>query len=424
MDFTKQYSIEKTKYDEFKKNQIKLDISRGKPSKKQVDYVSAVFKKAEYEYDLYLNRIGDDKQDLGNYGLLPGITELRNLFGSLLDIPSENIVIGGNSSLSLMYDMLIINLMFGNPQSEAPWNKSGKVKFLCPTPGYDRHFMMTDHLGFDMINIPMNPLGPDMDKIESLVNDDPSIKGIWCTPLYSNPDGYVYSEETVERLAKMNTAAKDFRIFWDNAYFTHHLVPGKVNRIANIIKLCEKYGNPDRVYQFSSTSKISFPGAGVSLIASSKANIKHIQDHFKYKIICYDKMNMLRHAIVFRTKEDVELHMEKLSDFNRPKFKMVLDIMDREFIDYKEFLNYTRPEGGYFISLYIMDGCAKRTYELCKDAGLIITNVGDTYPYGKDPKDSNIRIAPTFPEMDELEKAINLLVCCVKLSILEKLAIK
>ncbi|MDD4502275.1 MAG: aminotransferase class I/II-fold pyridoxal phosphate-dependent enzyme [Clostridiaceae bacterium] len=424
MDYIKQYASEKAKYEEFKNNQLKMDISRGKPSKKQIDYVSAVFKKAENEYDLYEHRVGDDKQDLGNYGLLLGITELRTLFGSLLDISSENIIIGGNSSLSLMYDMLTINLMFGNPQSETPWNKAGKIKFLCPTPGYDRHFMMTEHLGFEMINIPIYPNGPDMDMVESLAGSDPSIKGIWCTPLYSNPDGYVYSDDTVIRLSKMHTAAKDFRIFWDNAYFTHHLVPKKINRIANIIKLCEEYGNPDRVYQFSSTSKISFPGAGVSLIASSKNNIKHIQDHFKYKIICYDKMNMLRHAIVFKTKEDVELHMENLSEFNRPKFKMVLDILDRELTDYKEYLHYTRPEGGYFISLYTMENCAKKTYELCKEAGLIITNVGDTYPYGKDPKDSNIRIAPTFPEIDELEKAINLLVCCVKLAILEKLVQK
>jgi len=421
MDYIKQYDIEKTKYEEFKKNQIKLDISRGKPSKKQVDYVSAVFKKAENEYDLYSNRIGDDKQDLGNYGLLTGITELRKLFGNLLEIPNENIIIGGNSSLNLMYDILVINLLFGNPQSDKPWNKFDNIKFLCPTPGYDRHFMMTDHLGFEMINIPMTPNGPDMDMIEELTASDASIKGIWCTPLYSNPDGYVYSDDTVERLAKMYTAANDFRIFWDNAYFTHHLVPGKINRISNIIKLCEKYGNTDRVYQFSSTSKISFPGAGVSLIASSNSNIKHIQDHFKYKIICYDKMNMLRHAVVFRSKEDVELHMEKLSEFNRPKFRMVLDIMDRELEGYKQYLHYTRPQGGYFISLYTMEGCAKRTYELCKDAGLIITNVGDTYPYGKDSKDSNIRIAPTFPELEELEKAINLLTCCVKLAILEKL---
>ena len=421
MDYKKQYTIEKAKYKAFKNDGIKLDISRGKPCKKQIDYVAALFKKAENEYDLYNNRIGVDKIDLGNYGLLPGITEARILLGSILDISPENIIIGGNSSLNLMYDMLVINIMFGNPQSETPWSRAGKIKFLCPVPGYDRHFMMTDHFGIEMINVPMHPDGPDMDLVESIVAQDSSVKGIWCTPLYSNPDGYIYSDETVTGLAKMHTAAKDFRIFWDNAYFTHHLVPKKINKIANIIKLCEEYGNPDRVYQFSSTSKISFPGAGVSLIASSLNNIKHIQEHFKYKTICYDKMNMLRHTLVFKTKEDIEHHMENMSAFNRPKFDMVLNILDRELSDYKEYLYYTRPEGGYFISLYTMKNCAKRTYQLCKDAGLIITNVGDTYPYGKDPDDSNIRIAPTFPDLNELEKAVNLLVCCIKLAILEKL---
>ena len=421
MDFIKEYKKEKIRYEEFKNDPIKLDISRGKPSKKQVDYVASVFKKAEIEFDLYSNRTGIDKQDVGNYGLLPGITELRQLFGELLDLPYENIIIGGNSSLSLMYDILSLNLMFGNMQSKTPWYNLENRKFLCPSPGYDRHFMMTEYLGFELITIPMTPQGPDMDMVESLVKSDPMIKGIWCTPLYSNPDGYVYSDETVERLAKMSTAASDFRIFWDNAYFTHHLVPNKVNKIKNIIKLCEKYNNADRVYQFSSTSKISFPGAGVSLIASSRANIEHIPNNFKYRIICYDKINMFRHAIVFRTKAYVDSHMEKLAEFNRPKFNSVLEILDNELAEFKNYLHYTRPEGGYFISLYTMEGCAKRTYQLCKEAGLVITTVGDTYPYGKDGKDSNIRIAPTFPELDELNKSISLLACCIKIAILEKL---
>lgn len=407
-------------YNEFKNKNIKLDISRGKPASEQIDFVSDIFQKAESENNFYMQRKGQDKLDVGNYGLLAGISELRHLFADLLDLEDDNLFIGGNSSLNLMYDLLVLNIMFGNQDSEMPWGKLESMKMLCPSPGYDRHFMMAEHLGFDLISVPMREDGPDMDIVESLVANFPNIKGIWCTPLYSNPDGFVYSDKTVERLAKME-AAKDFRLFWDNAYFTHHLVEGKVNRIANIIKLSEQYGNPNRVYQFSSTSKITFPGGGVSLIASSKDNIDYILSHFKYKTISYDKMNMYRHALVFKTKEDVESHMEKLAKFNRPKFDLTLSILEKELKDYKKYLFYTKPEGGYFVSLYTMSNCAKKTYNLCKDAGLIMTTAGDTFPYGIDPNDSHLRIAPTFPDLKELENALKLFATCVKIAILEEL---
>ncbi|MFA7673170.1 MAG: aminotransferase [Clostridia bacterium] len=421
MNIKNEFENEKSNYETYKAKGISLDISRGKPNKSQIDYIASVFKAAENKNDFYVKRIGIDKSDAGNYGLPNGISELRNLFSDILDVPVNNIIIGGNSSLSLMYDLIVINLLFGNPQSRRPWKDEVKIKFLCPCPGYDRHFAMIKNFGFEMIPVPMTPNGPDMDIIEKLVSEDDSIRGIWCVPIYSNPEGYVYSYETVMRLAKMTCSAPDFRIFWDNAYFAHHLDPNRINTIPDILKLCADHGNEDRVYEFASTSKISFPGAGIAVIASSKKNIAQIQDQFKYKTIGNDKMNMWRHSLVFKTKADVYAHMAKLSEFNRPKFKATNDILESELKDYGRYVHFTHPEGGYFLSFNTMKGCAKRTYALCKAAGLIITTVGDTYPNSFDPDDSNIRIAPTYAEMDDLVQAMHLFACCVKLAILEKL---
>lgn len=392
-------------YEDYVSQNLKLDMSRGKPASSQLDLNNDILNTLE----TYRT---EDGLDARNYGVLDGIPEAKTLFSSLLGIAEEQIIIGGNSSLNLMYDMIVRAILFGT-QGSMPWGKLDKVKFLCPSPGYDRHFAICEALGIEMITVPMHEEGPDMEYVEELVKRDESIKGIWCVPLYSNPQGICYSDETVERLAKMETAASDFRIFWDNAYGVHHIYEEK--SLKDIFEVARAYGHEDRIYYFFSTSKITFPGAGVALMAASRANICEIKNHMKIQTIGHDKLNQLRTVKYFKDTEGVKAHMRKLGDELRPKFDMVLDILDRELAG-TGLLSWRKPNGGYFVAVDTLEGCAKATVELAKKAGVVLTNAGATFPYNKDPKDQNIRIAPTYPTLEELKVAMELFCVCVKLA--------
>ncbi len=398
------------KYNDYVGQNLKLDMSRGKPAATQLDITNGILDKLE----TYTTENGTDAR---NYGILDGIPEAKKLFSDLLNIPTEKIIVGGNSSLNMMYDTFTRLMLFGT-QENTPWSKLDKVKFLCPAPGYDRHFAICEALGIEMITIDMTSTGPDMDTVEKLVKEDSTIKGIWCVPLYSNPQGICYSDETVERLAKMETAAPDFRIFWDNAYGVHHIFEPQA--VKDILVETEKAGHADRPYFFFSTSKITFPGSGVAIMASSESNIAEVKKHMGVQTIGADKLNQLRHVHYFKNAEGIRAHMEKLADEIRPKFEIVLETLDREF-NGTGLLSYEKPNGGYFVAVDTLDGCAKKTVELAKNAGVVLTGAGATYPYKNDPRDRNIRIAPTYPTVEELKIAIELFCVCAKLAGVNKL---
>ena len=402
-------------YEEKKGLGLNLSMARGKPSKEQLELSMPMLDVLNNN----TNFVGEDKLDVRNYGVLPGIKEARRFFADILDVKPENVVLYGSASLTLMYDTISRAYVKGILGS-TPWSKLDKVKFLCPVPGYDRHFTVCEFFGIEMINVPMNEDGPDMDMVEKLVSEDPAIKGIWCVPKYSNPDGYVYSDEVVKRFASLKPAAEDFRIYWDNAYIIHHLYPDEPAQILNIIEECEKAGNPDMVYEFCSTSKVTFPGAGISAMASSEKNINSTISMMNAQIISHDKMNQLRHVLFFPTMKDLEEHMAKHADIMRPKFETVVEMLENE-LGNLGIAEWTNPKGGYFIGFNSMEGCAKKIVSMCADAGVIMTDAGATYPYGKDPKDRNIRIAPSFPTIDELIEACKIFIICVKIASIDKI---
>lgn len=398
------------KYQEWKDMNLSLDMSRGKPAPSQIDYSN---KMLETMTDFHT----EAGMDVRNYGVLDGIPDMKQLFSELLDIPADQLIVGGNASLNLMFDAMMRLYVFGT-MGEKPWGQLEKVKFLCPSPGYDRHFSISQTLGMEMIPIKMTNAGPDMDQVEKLVAEDDSIKGIWCVPKYSNPQGICYSDETVERLASMKTAAKDFKIFWDNAYGVHWVFEDV--KVKDILKESEKAGNPNRPYYFFSTSKISFPGAGVSLVAASKENIAEIKKIMGSQTIGFDKINQLRHVQFFRNADGVRKHMEVLAQCMRPKFETVLNTLENE-LGGSELITWENPKGGYFVSVDVLPGCAKEVVRLAKEAGVVLTGAGATYPLGQDPQDSNLRIAPSYPTVEELQKAMDLFCVCVKKAGVEKL---
>ena len=394
---------------------LKLDMSRGKPSPAQLDIAMGILDTVNSSSDIK----SEDGVDCRNYGGLDGIPEARHLMADVMDVNYENVIVYGNSSLNIMYDT-ISRLMLEGTGGNTPWCKLDKVKFLCPVPGYDRHFAITQHFGIEMITVPMNEDGPDMDMVEKLVADDDSVKGIWCVPKFSNPGGCVYSDEVVRRMAALKPAAKDFRIMWDNAYALHYLYEENQPHILDIISECEKAGSPDMVYEFASTSKISFAGAGIAALATSKANIAEIKKALTIQTIGYDKLNQLRHVRYYKNKDGIMKHMMKQAEVLRPKFEAVEEVLDRE-LSGLGIGTWTKPLGGYFISFNAMPGCAKAIVAKCKEAGMVLTGAGATYPYGQDPEDSNIRIAPSFPTVSDMRKAAELFALCVKLVSVEKL---
>ena len=403
------------KYEDVKGKGLKLDMSRGKPAAAQLDLSMGMMDVMNSQCDLK----SEEGVDCRNYGILDGIIEAKRLLGDMIEVPAENIIIYGNSSLNVMYDTVSRSMTHG-VMGSTPWAKLDKVKFLCPVPGYDRHFAITEYFGIEMINVPMTPEGPDMDLVEKLVSEDEAIKGIWCVPKYSNPQGITYSDDTVRRFARLKPAAKDFRIYWDNAYGIHHLYDEDQDYLIEILAECEKAGNPDMVYKFCSTSKISFPGSGVAAIAASQANLVDIRKQLTIQTIGHDKVNQLRHIRYYKDLAGMEAHMKKHADILRPKFEAVLEVLERE-LGGAEIGSWVKPKGGYFISFEAMEGCAKAIVAKCKEAGVTMTNAGATYPYGKDPQDSNIRIAPSFPTPEELAVAADLFVLCVKLVSIDKL---
>ncbi len=408
---TERLSTLKEKYDEYKALGLKLDMSRGKPGAEQLDLSIEMLNPALLE-----NFKASNGFDVRNYGILDGIPECKKLFSEIFDVPTDNVIVFGNASLTIMYDYISQCMIFG--AGAEPWASQQGIKFLCPVPGYDRHFSILEHFGIEMINIPTTQSGPDMDMIEDLVKDE-KVKGIICVPMYSNPSGTTYSDETVRRFAALKPAAKDFRVIWDNAYCVHHIEETH-DKLLNIFDAAKEYGSEDFFIEVTSTSKITFPGAGISALAASDANIKAIKSRMTVQTIGYDKINMLRHIKFLKDKSGVEAHMLRHAKILKPKFDAVISAFENN-LSGKGIASWTVPNGGYFISLDVCEGCAKKTVALCKDAGVTLTGAGATYPYGKDPEDKNIRIAPTFPSRDELCKAVEILCLCVEIAAIEKI---
>ncbi|MBO5091593.1 MAG: aminotransferase class I/II-fold pyridoxal phosphate-dependent enzyme [Clostridia bacterium] len=402
------------KYREYQAKDLNLNMARGKPCVEQLNLSMGMMNVLNADSDLTC----DDGTDCRNYGVLDGIKEAQELLADMMEVPYDQIIIYGNSSLNVMYDTIARSMTHG-VMGSTPWAKLDKVKFLCPVPGYDRHFKITEYFGIEMINVPMTKDGPDMDMVESLVASDEAIKGIWCVPKYSNPQGYSYSDLTVRRFARLKPAAKDFRIYWDNAYTIHHLYDDEQDNLVEILAECKRAGNPDLVYKFASTSKISFPGSGIAALASSHNNLDDIKEQLAVQTIGHDKVNQLRHVRYFGDIHGMVEHMRRHADILRPKFEAVIEILRRE-LDGLGIGTWTEPKGGYFISFDSLEGCAKDIVAKCKKAGVVMTGAGATYPYGKDPQDSNIRIAPSYPPLSDLIVATELFALCVKLSSVNK----
>lgn len=401
------------RYEAFQQQKLSLDMSRGKPCSEQLDLSNELFLPLTQE--AYI----DGNIDLRNYGGLDGLPDMKRWFAGLLQVETNEVMVGGNSSLNMMYDTISRAMLFGVYGGDQPWGKLPRIAFICPSPGYDRHFAICEAFGIEMILVDINQDGPDMDRIEELVRQDDAIKGIWCVPKYSNPEGITYSDEVVHRLANMTTKANDFRIFWDNAYMIHHLTDTP-DQLQDILSACKSSGNPDRVFMYCSTSKITFPGAGVAAIAASFANINHMKMQMAAQTIGPDKINQLRHLRFLQNTEKAMQLMQKHAAILRPKFEKTLAIFDAELGDL-DIATWSKPNGGYFISLHTLDGCAGRVVALAAEAGVILTNAGATFPYGKDPRDRNIRIAPSFPTIQELELAITIVCLCIKIATIEKL---
>lgn len=414
-ELEKEYAALAKEYEDVKGKGLKLNMARGKPGKEQLDLSLGLLDVLNSKSDF----VGTDGMDCRNYGVLEGIDECRKLFGDILGVDSKYVMVGGSSSLNMMFDTISCMMTKSIVDGCKPWYEVKNRKFLCPVPGYDRHFGITEYYGFEMIPVPMTENGPDMDVVEKLVESDDSIKGIWCVPKYSNPQGITYSDETVKRFAALKPAAKDFRIMWDNAYCIHD-INDTPDELLNIFDECKKNGTEDMPILFCSTSKITFPGAGVAAMAASENNMKVFKERYNYEVISYDKLNMLRHVRYFKDFDGVMEHMQKHKAVLRPKFDIVLNALESN-LKPVGIGEWTNPNGGYFVSIDVLSGTAKRVVQLCKEAGVVLTGAGATYPYGKDPDDKNIRIAPTFPPNDELITAMDVFCICTKLAACEKL---
>ena len=414
-ELTQELTLLEEEYAKIKDMGLALDMSRGKPGADQLDLSMDMMDVLDSKSVLK----SENGTDLRNYGILDGIPEAKKLMADVVGAKPENVIVYGNSSLNIMYDQISRAEVFGFC-GNTPWSRLDQVKFLCPVPGYDRHFAITEKFGIEMINIPMTEDGPDMDLVEKYVNSDPSVKGIWCVPKYSNPQGVVYSDETVRRFAALKPAAADFRIFWDNAYVVHHLYEDNQAEILNILEECKEAGNPDMVFEFCSTSKVTFPGAGIAALAASEANIADIKNNLTIQTIGYDKINQLRYVKYFKDVEGIRAHMMKQADIIRPKFEMVEQLLEEEIAS-RGIGKWVNPLGGYFISFEALEGCAKEIVAKCKEAGVVLTGAGSPFPYKKDPKDSVIRIAPTYPSLEELKKAAEVFAVVVRLVSAKKL---
>ena len=408
-------AAEQKKLDHWSDMDLTLDLTRGKPNQAQLDLSSGMLNIISDRGDCF----SASGLDCRNYGILDGLPETKKLFSDLLDIPSKNILVLGNSSLNVMYDTIVRAMLFGVAGGHEPWCRQGRIKFICPSPGYDRHFTICREMGIEMVPVKMNDDGPDMNEVYNIACSDPSVKGMWCVPKFSNPEGITYSDEVVEQIAMMKPAAPDFRIFWDNAYVVHELYDENVP-LANIFELAKQYGTEDNIFYFASTSKITFPGSGLAIMAASDKNLEQIRPIIATQTIGYDKINQMRHVKFFKNADGIRAHMRLHAAILRPKFELVENKFE-ENLGGLGIAHWTKPRGGYFIILYVNNGCARRVYQLARSVGVTLTTAGSTYPYGRDPYDANLRIAPSYPELDELSQAIEILCSCIKVACAEKI---